>query len=146
MASQAFMFDEFLAKLESENDLGITWSDTVGPRVFFHGHCHQKALIGMEPSMKLLAAAGCAASESGAGCCGMAGSFGYETEHYDISRAIGEERLFPAINATEVETIIAVAGVSCRQQIDHFTGRKTMHLAEVLAARIAQGHVWRPSA
>lgn len=146
VASQAFMFDEFLAKLESENDLGITWSDTVGPRVFFHGHCHQKALIGMEPSMKLLAAAGCAASESGAGCCGMAGSFGYETEHYDISRAIGEERLFPAINATEVETIIAVAGVSCRQQIDHFTGRKTMHLAEVLAARIAQGHVWRPSA
>ncbi|MCC6945050.1 MAG: FAD-binding protein, partial [Thermomicrobiales bacterium] len=143
VAGQAFMFDEFLAKLAADDDLGIEWASGPRPNVFFHGHCHQKALIGMGPSMKLLAAAGCNASESGAGCCGMAGSFGYEAEHYDVSRAIGEERLFPAINAADSETIIAVAGVSCRQQIEHFTGRKTIHLAEVLAARIAQDHVWR---
>ena len=75
----------------------------------------------------------------------MAGSFGYEAEHYDISRKIGEERLFPAVNATDKDTVIAVAGVSCRQQIEHFTGRKTRHIAEVLAARIAPGHTFKPA-
>ncbi len=80
--------------------------------------------------------------ELDAGCCGMAGSFGYEAEHYDVSRKIGEERLFPAVTAVSDETTVSVAGVSCRQQIEHFTGRKTKHIAEVLAGRIAPGHVW----
>jgi FAD/FMN-containing dehydrogenase/Fe-S oxidoreductase len=147
VAGQAFMFDEFLQQLDAEGALGIAWTDAPPAEVFFHGHCHQKALIGMGPSMRLLAAAGCSVSESGAGCCGMAGSFGYEAEHYEVSRKIGEERLFPAIEQTGEETVIAVAGVSCRQQIEHFTGRKPVHLAEVLASRIAQGHVWtRPPA
>jgi Fe-S oxidoreductase len=92
--------------------------------------------------MAMLANAGCSAKESGAGCCGMAGSFGYETEHYEVSRKIGEERLFPAVAAVSDETIVSVAGVSCRQQIEHFTERKTKHIAEVLAARIAPGHTW----
>jgi Fe-S oxidoreductase len=74
----------------------------------------------------------------------MAGSFGYEAEHYDVSQKIGEERLFPAVNATDEETVIAVAGVSCRQQIEHFTGRKTRHFVEVLADQIAPDHVWTP--
>jgi len=143
VADNSFMIDEFLAKLENEGELGITWS-TDKPEVFFHGHCHQKALVGMSASMSILQSAGCTASESGAGCCGMAGSFGYEAEHYEVSRKIGEERLFPAVNATESDTTIAVAGVSCRQQIEHFTGRKTQHIAEVLAKRIAPGHVWQP--
>ena len=144
VAGQVFMIDEFLAKLEEEDDLGITWIEGRSPNVLFHGHCHQKALIGMEPSMQLLGNAGCKATESGAGCCGMAGSFGYEAEHYDVSRKIGEERLFPAVNATAPSTVVSIAGVSCRQQIEHFTGRKTKHIAEVLAARIAPGHVWQP--
>jgi Fe-S oxidoreductase len=66
----------------------------------------------------------------------MAGSFGYEKEHYEISRKIGEERLFPAIREAPPETVIAVSGVSCRQQVEHFTGRRTRHVAEVLADRI----------
>jgi FAD/FMN-containing dehydrogenase/Fe-S oxidoreductase len=144
VADQAFMIDEFLAKLEADDNLGIAWKEGRSPNVFFHGHCHQKALIGMAPSMQLLAASGCRASESGAGCCGMAGSFGYEAEHYDVSRKIGEERLFPAVDATAPSTVIAIAGVSCRQQIEHFTGRRTKHIAEVLAARIAPDHVWKP--
>ena len=74
-----------------------------GDEVFFHGHCHQKALIGMGPSMAILKSAGCSARESGAGCCGMAGSFGYEAEHYEVSKKIGEERLFPAINHLNAE-------------------------------------------
>jgi Fe-S oxidoreductase len=144
LADHAFMIDEFLAKLDAAGELGITWKKGPGPEVFFHGHCHQKALIGVGPSLATLNAAGCQARESGAGCCGMAGSFGYESEHYVVSRLIGEERLFPAIKATTQDTTIAVAGVSCRQQIEHFTNRNSRHIAEVLAGRIASNHVWQP--
>jgi FAD/FMN-containing dehydrogenase/Fe-S oxidoreductase len=142
VADHAFMIDEFLAKLDQAGDLGIVWNEEPGPGVLFHGHCHQKALIGVGPSLAMLKAAGCEATESGAGCCGMAGSFGYEAEHYAVSRKIGEERLFPAVNTAAAETVVSVAGVSCRQQIEHFTVRKTRHIAEVLAARIAPGHAW----
>src|SRR5215211_4380507 len=143
VASHAFMIDEFLAKLAADDDLGIAWRTEQGPEVLFHGHCHQKALIGIGPSMAMLSSAGCKATESGAGCCGMAGSFGYEAEHYEISRKIGEERLFPAVAAATATTTVSVAGVSCRQQIEHFTERRTRHIAEVLASRIAPGHVYR---
>jgi Fe-S oxidoreductase len=142
IAQEAYMIDEFLAKLDAAGDLGIVWKDGSGPDVLFHGHCHQKALIGIGPSMAMLATAGCAAKESGAGCCGMAGSFGYEAEHYDVSRKIGEERLFPAVEAAGEATIVSVAGVSCRQQLEHFTGRHARHIAQVLAERIAPGHTW----
>jgi Fe-S oxidoreductase len=138
VAKNSFMIDEFLATLEKTGELGITWKSDPVP-VMFHGHCHQKALIGMGPSMSMLKAAGCEATESGAGCCGMAGSFGYEEEHYEVSKKIGEERLFPAVNETSEETVIAVAGVSCRQQIEHFTERKTRHIVELLASRVAIG-------
>jgi Fe-S oxidoreductase len=76
----------------------------------------------------------------------MAGSFGYEAEHYEISRKVGEERLFPAIADTPMDVQISVAGVSCRQQIEHFTERSTKHIAEVLAARIDPQHRWTPAA
>ena len=142
VAAETFMIDEFLAKLDAASDLGIVWNEASGPAVLFHGHCHQKALIGVGPSLAMLSAAGCVPTESGAGCCGMAGSFGYETEHFEVSRLIGEERLFPAVNAADAATLISVAGVSCRQQIEHFTSRSTQHIAEVLAERIAPGHRW----
>jgi len=146
VAAQTYMFDEFLAKLEADGDLGIPWKESTGPEVFFHGHCHQKALIGVEPSMVMFKAAGCRPVESGAGCCGMAGSFGYETEHYDVSKKIGEERLFPAIEETAMAVQISVAGVSCHQQIEHFTARRTRHIAEVLADRIDTRRSWQPKA
>lgn len=145
VASQAYMIDEYLAKLDNDRDLGIHWKETTGPEVLFHGHCHQKALIGIGPSMAILKASGCRPAESGAGCCGMAGSFGYETEHYDVSRKIGEERLFPAVEATAMDVQISVAGVSCRQQIEHFTERSTRHIAEVLASRIDMTRPWTPA-
>jgi Fe-S oxidoreductase/FAD/FMN-containing dehydrogenase len=143
VAGHSYMIDEFLAKLETTGRLGVGWKSDPQP-VMFHGHCHQKALIGMTPSMALLKAAGCVATESGAGCCGMAGSFGYEIEHYDVSRKIGEERLFPAVAEQGPDTVIAVSGVSCRQQIEHFTERRTTHIAEVLAGRVARP--WEPPA
>jgi FAD/FMN-containing dehydrogenase/Fe-S oxidoreductase len=143
VAKNSFMIDEFLANLEKEGTLGIGWSARQGPEVLFHGHCHQKALIGMAPSMTILKSSGCTVQETGAGCCGMAGSFGYETEHYEVSKKIGEERLFPKVESVNRQTVVAVAGVSCRQQIEHFTDRRTQHIAEVLASRIKPGHVWQ---
>jgi len=137
IAANSFMIDEFLARLAENGELDITWREEPGPKVLFHGHCHQKALIGVGPSMAVLRAAGCDAEESGAGCCGMAGSFGYEAEHYEVSRKIGAERLFPKVEAQSAGTLIAVAGVSCREQIGHFTHRRPLHIAEVLATRLA---------
>jgi Fe-S oxidoreductase len=112
-----------------------------GRRILFHGHCHQKALAGTAATMTLLRSIpGADVIEVDAGCCGMAGSFGFETEHYELSMRIGELRLFPAIRAEAAETIIAATGVSCRQQIAHGTGRPARHPLEI----IRQAH--RPAA
>jgi Fe-S oxidoreductase len=142
IAGESYMIDEFLAKLDAAGELGIGWKRGTGPEVLFHGHCHQKALIGVGPSMAILQASGCRPTESGAGCCGLAGSFGYEIEHYDVSRKIGEERLFPKIAGTSMDTVVSVAGVSCHQQIEHFAHRRTPHIAEGLASRIDPHHRW----
>src|SRR5690606_11709167 len=97
-------------------------------------HCHQKSHIGTAPSIAALELIpSCSVGEINSGCCGMAGSFGFEKEHYDISEKIGAERLFPAVEAAGAETEIAVTGVSCRQQIGHFTTREPQHVVEILA-------------
>ena len=74
--------------------------------------------------------------ELDAGCCGMAGSFGFEAEHYDLSMQIGGMRLFPAVNAEDADTLIAATGVSCRQQIAHGTGRQPRHPVELIRAAV----------
>jgi Fe-S oxidoreductase len=108
-------------------------SSLTGRRILLHGHCHQKALAGTAPTMELLRSIpGAEVIEVDAGCCGMAGSFGFEAEHYDLSMRIGELRLFPAIRAEAEETIIAATGVSCRQQIAHGTGRPARHPLEII--------------
>ena len=103
--------------------------------LLLHGHCHQKALVGTGAAMSVLRSIeGCEVEEITSGCCGMAGSFGYETEHYDISMRIGEMSLFPAIREREGDDFAVIAeGVSCRQQIAHGTGRRAKHLVEALA-------------
>ncbi len=104
-----------------------------GRRIVFHGHCHQKALAGTAATVDLLRAIpGSEVIELDAGCCGMAGSFGFEAEHYDLSMRIGELRLFPAVRAEPESTIIAATGVSCRQQIQHGTGRRPLHPLEIV--------------
>jgi Fe-S oxidoreductase len=77
-------------------------------------------------------------TEVDAGCCGMAGSFGFEAEHYDLSMRIGELRLFPAVRAEPEDTIIAASGVSCRQQIAHGTGRAARHPLEIIRSAVAR--------
>jgi len=139
VAESLFLLEEFLLDLDKKKQLNIPWKSD-NQSVFFHGHCHQRALIGSEPSLELLRLSGCSVRDSGTGCCGMAGSFGYEKEHYEISRKIGEDRLFPAIREAPPETVIAVSGVSCRQQIEHFTQRRTRHVVEVLSNQIRDGH------
>jgi Fe-S oxidoreductase len=105
-------------------------------RLLFHAHCYQKALTGTDALMAMLRLTGLDVSEIPSGCCGLAGSFGYEAEHYELSMKIGEERLFPAVRAADENTIIAASGMSCRHQIESGTGRTPQHPIEVLAARL----------
>jgi len=105
-----------------------------GPeRILFHGHCQQKALIGSDPTLRMLRKLGDSrVDEVPAGCCGMAGAFGYEKEHYDLSEKIGARHLLPEIRRADPSTTLAVSGFSCRSQIEHFTGRTAVHPAIVL--------------
>jgi FAD/FMN-containing dehydrogenase/Fe-S oxidoreductase len=106
-----------------------------GQRILFHGHCHQKAITGTAATVALLRAIpGADVVELDAGCCGMAGSFGYEAEHYDLSLRIGQQQLFPAVQSEPEGTIIAATGFSCRQQIRHGTGRAARHPLELVLA------------
>ena len=106
-----------------------------GPKqLLFHGHCQQTALSGTANSLKALSALKQTNIQViDSGCCGMAGSFGYEKTHYDISKKIGERRLLPAVRKAATYTEIIASGFSCRSQIKHFTDRRPSHLAEVLA-------------
>ena len=133
VASQSFLIDEFLAKLKAEDKLNIEFKDTA-KQILFHAHCHQRSLAGTASSLNALRLApGYRVELTNAGCCGMAGSFGYEKEHYQLSMDIGALSLFPHVNAKGNDWEVAVMGVSCRQQIEHGTGRRARHLAEVLA-------------
>jgi len=131
IAKHAMLFEEFFAKLADEGELDLEFQETA-QKVLLHGHCQQKALVGTGPSKSTLGAAGCEVEEVDSGCCGMAGSFGYESEHYEMSLAMGERRLLPAVRDVSDDTAIVAAGVSCRQQIKHGTGRQALHPAEVL--------------
>ena len=140
VAGQSLLFEEFIARQAEAGHLKLPWKGEPG-RVLLHGHCHQKALVGTGPSHQTLSLPGFQVEEVDSGCCGMAGAFGYEAEHLDISLTMGERRLLPAVRAAEEDTIIAAAGTSCRQQIAHGTGRQALHPAEVLrnALRVSEG-------
>jgi FAD/FMN-containing dehydrogenase/Fe-S oxidoreductase len=105
-----------------------------GKEILLHGHCHQKAEVGTAATVEMLRRIpGATVVELDAGCCGMAGSFGFEAEHYDVSIQVGEDRLFPAIRAASA-AVVAATGVSCRQQIKHGTSRTAMHPVELIAS------------
>ncbi|MBI5878606.1 MAG: FAD-binding protein [Chloroflexi bacterium] len=133
VASKAMLLEEFLPSVKDKLKFAPDKKN-----VLIHGHCHQKAACGMGPvtgALKLNP--GFAVTESGAGCCGMAGAFGFESEHYELSMKVGEDRLFPKVRAQSPDTEIAVSGVSCRQQVEHGTGRKPKHWIEVMAESLA---------
>jgi FAD/FMN-containing dehydrogenase/Fe-S oxidoreductase len=130
----------FEAWLESECRAGrANLALRPGPAtVVLHGHCHQKALGALAPAKALLARIpGASIVDPDAGCCGMAGSFGYLREHFDVSRAIGERRLLPAARALDAGAVLVASGTSCRQQIADFTGVRAVHAAELIHLLLA---------
>ncbi|WP_266368780.1 FAD-binding and (Fe-S)-binding domain-containing protein [Tellurirhabdus rosea] len=133
LAKVALTFEEFMAR---EIDAKRITSDsfTTEPKLMkLHGHCQQKAVSSLVPAKKMLSLPkNYTVHLIPSGCCGMAGSFGYEAEHYDISMQIGELVLFPTVRQQPEEVIIAAPGTSCRHQIKDGTGRKAKHPAEIL--------------
>jgi FAD/FMN-containing dehydrogenase/Fe-S oxidoreductase len=132
VAASAFLLEEFLLR-ERARGLTLPFANgNVRKRALLHGHCHQKAMVGTAPTVAALRWAGFEVAEVDSGCCGMAGSFGFEREHYDVSVTLGNRRLAPAVKAATAETEIVAPGVSCRQQIEHLAGRQAKHPAQVL--------------
>jgi FAD/FMN-containing dehydrogenase/Fe-S oxidoreductase len=131
VADQARLVEELLVEAIDEGSLTLRAGEP--RRIVFHGHCHQKALAGTSATVELLRRIpGAEVVELDAGCCGMAGSFGFEKEHYELSMQIGESRLFPALRAESGETLVAATGVSCRQQIAHGVGREARHPVQIV--------------
>lgn len=138
VAAQVYLLDEWLMQRHAAGELTrLRWRGETR-RILFHGHCHHKA-SGIQSAVAALnLPPGYQATLINAGCCGMAGSFGFESEHYGLSETIGNDRLFPTLRA-HPDADIAVTGVSCRQQIEQFTGRAPRHLAEWLAEELVEG-------
>jgi FAD/FMN-containing dehydrogenase/Fe-S oxidoreductase len=134
VAAACVTFEQFIA----ENALPLLFAAQPATALL-HGHCHQKALLGTKPAVQALALAGYAVREIDSTCCGMAGAFGYEKEHVEVSLKMAEHGLLPAVRAADAETVIVAAGVSCRQQILSATGRRALHPAEALARRLVSG-------
>ena len=131
VARNSFLLEEFLLQERDTGKVSLSFGAN-GRKALLHGHCYQKALVGTVPTVALLKGVGFEVSEVDSGCCGMAGSFGFEKEHYDLSLTIGNRRLAPAVKSASAEVEIVAPGISCRQQIEHLTGRKAKHTAEVL--------------
>jgi Fe-S oxidoreductase len=132
LAKQTFLFDEYLQRVGYR-------PPRLERRAIVHGHCHRKALMGMDSTEQLLAAMGMKAEMLDSGCCGMAGSFGYERGHYDVSIKVGEHQLLPRVRDHPREELIIADGFSCREQIAQTTQRRALHLAEVVAIGLRDG-------
>ncbi len=126
LASQTFMLAEYLEKI------GYAPPKLKG-RALVHGHCHQKAVLGMKAESALLAKMGLDVSAPDTGCCGMAGSFGFRPEHYPLSIKAAEQGIFPAVRAAGGDALVVANGFSCREQVKQGMGRGPLHIAEVLA-------------
>ena len=133
LSKNVFLVDEFIAKEIEKGNIRKEQFTKEKKRILLHGHCQQKALSSVAHSVKILALPENYSVETiPSGCCGMAGSFGYEKEHYDLSMKIGELVLFPAVRNKSDEVIIAATGTSCRHQIKDGTGNKALHPVEIL--------------
>ncbi len=131
LAKQTFLLSEFLTRQAP----GYRPPQFSGRQMVLHGHCHQKALMGMQDEISLLQATSAHVSMLDSGCCGMAGPFGFEKDKFEVSQALGERVLLPAVRSAAAETILISDGFSCREQIRQNSPRHALHLAEVLAGR-----------
>ncbi len=139
VAENTYLFDEYFAQEIDKKNIKKDKFSTEKKLIKLHGHCYQKALSSLTPSKKVLSLPdNFEVQLIPSGCCGMAGSFGYEAEHYDLSMQIGELVLFPTIRKQTQETIIAAAGTSCRHQIKDGTGRIAKHPIEIMYDALIQ--------
>jgi len=133
LAENVFMIDEFIDREIEKGNISKEQFTKEKRHIKLHGHCQQKALSSVAPSVKMLSLPeNYSVDVIPSGCCGMAGSFGYEKEHYELSMKIGELVLFPAVRNQSENIIIAAPGTSCRHQVKDGTGRKALHPVEVL--------------
>ncbi|MFH1160789.1 MAG: FAD-linked oxidase C-terminal domain-containing protein [bacterium] len=133
LSRDVLLYDEFVLREMQAGRITSELFTTQSAKIKLHGHCHQKALASVEPTVKMLSLpVNYVVEEIPSGCCGMAGSFGYEKEHYEVSMKVGELVLFPEIRKASGEWIICAPGTSCRQQILDGTERRAYHPAEVL--------------
>ncbi len=137
LAQHALLIDEFIAREAGAGRIARGSFTTRPQAIKLHGHCHQKALSSLVPTVKMLELpANYRVQLIPSGCCGMAGSFGYEAEHFAVSQQIGELVLFPAVRTTPDTTLLAAPGTSCRHQIKDATGRRALHPVEILHAAL----------
>jgi FAD/FMN-containing dehydrogenase/Fe-S oxidoreductase len=133
LAGNALLIDEFISKEAEKGNISPAIFTDEKKEILLHGHCQQKAIASTLPTRKMLSLpVNYSVKEIPSGCCGMAGSFGYEKEHYELSMKIGEMVLFPSVRAASDDTLIAAPGTSCRHQIKDGTGRTAKHPVEVL--------------
>ena len=139
VAKMTVSFEEFMASVADDPSIELPLKSQ-DIDILLHGHCHQKALIGTSAAKKAFGMLGdCTVNEVDSGCCGMAGAFGYEAEHYDVSMAMAERTLLPAVRGTGDKATVVASGVSCRQQIKHGTGKQALHPAQVIRAALDIG-------
>ncbi|REE80485.1 hypothetical protein BX611_2128 [Lutibacter oceani] len=133
ISKNTFTIEEFIKQEFDKNNITSECFTTKSAILKIHGHCQQKSLSSTEPTFKMLSIPkNYSVTIINSGCCGMAGSFGYEKEHYQISMQVGEDTLFPKIRNTEIDTIIAAPGTSCRHQIKDGTTRESKHPVSIL--------------
>lgn len=132
IAANSFQFEEFFIKAVTDHPEAKDLFKGTGRKVHLHGHCHAKSLVGNEPTITALNSVGYETREMPTGCCGMAGSFGYQADKYNISMEIGKLALFPGIREKENEAVVCAPGFSCRHQIADGTGTKSYHPAELI--------------
>jgi len=134
LAQRSWLIDEFIAQEADRGRIKPAQFTTEARKIKLHGHCHQKSLSSVNPSVAMLRLpANYQVEVIPSGCCGMAGSFGYEAEHFAVSQQVGELVLFPAVRSTPEDVLLAAPGTSCRHQIKDGTGRIARHPIEILA-------------
>jgi len=133
LSKYCYTLEEYLDQAFEQGVFDSSLFSTEKRNLKLHGHCQQKAIASTGSTMRILSIPeNYTVKEIPSGCCGMAGSFGYEKEHFELSMKVGELVLFPAVREADAETIVVAPGTSCRHQISDGTGRKALHPVEVL--------------
>lgn len=134
LSKQSFLLSEFLVRYPTD-----ALARRLPRKALVHGHCHHRAVMTITDEMSVLQTLEIDAELLDSGCCGMAGAFGFEKEHYDVSMKCGERVLLPAVRSAPADSLIIADGFSCREQISQSTGRRALHLAEVLELALREG-------